>query len=292
MKNTRCIVSRTVTTAILSGFLLLQGCALDFSGDNFQRFRIFFKLTENLVAGEARSVHSWFFPSALKVKKRWVRLSGRLTAPENARLPESATVLARFEDADTGKQQSTVSIKVGVEDDGSFSASKKLKKNIAADSLMTVTIEPAGGDLAEDTSLALCVDLVGSKKDLSTIPRCLEDDDDGGGDNPQAVTLSQLQTSLFTPTCAVAGCHSAASAQAGLILAAGRTFNETVNVPSSGRPQFDIIEPGDPESSYMIKKLRGDADIAGQRMPRGGPSLSDERIAEVISWTNAGALDN
>lgn len=282
--------------AILSGLLFSQGCALDFSGDNFQRLRIFFKLTETLSEGEAQLVHSWFFPSSIKVKKRWVQISGRLSAPEEGTLPGSVTVIARFEDVETGAKQATVSIKVTVEDDGTFSARKKLKKNVSADSLMLVTIEPGDSDLAEDTALALCVDLVEAKKDLNSIPNCLENDDDdgggGGGDGAQTVTLTQLQTSLFTPTCARAGCHNAASAQAGLVLEAGRTFGETVNVPSSERPQFDIIEPGDPESSYMVKKLRGDADIDGQRMPRGGPFLSDERLAEVVSWINAGALDD
>ena len=290
MRNTRCLASWTVATTIFSGFLILQGCALDFSGDNFQRFKIFFKLTETLVQGEATLVHSWFFPNSIKVKKRWVQVSGRLSAPEEGTLPSSVTVLARFEDIDTGKQQAKVSIKVGIEEDGTFSASKKLKKNISADSLMLVTIEPGDNALEEGTALALCIDLVEKKKDLNSIPDCLESDDNG--EEPQAVTLTQLQTSLFTPTCAVAGCHSAGTARAGLVLEAGSTFGETVNVPSSQRPEFDRVEPADPEQSYIIKKLRGDADITGQRMPEGGPFLSEARIAEVISWINAGALDN
>ena len=41
---------------VFSGTMLAQGCALDFSGDNFQRLRIFFSLTEALVQGEATLV--------------------------------------------------------------------------------------------------------------------------------------------------------------------------------------------------------------------------------------------
>lgn len=288
------LASQTVAAAILSGLLLSQGCALDFSGDNFQRLRVFFRLTETLAEGEARLVHTWFFPAAIKVRKRWVRISGQLSEPEEGGLPAEVTVVARFEDIESGKQQARVSIKARIEEDGTFSARKKLKKNISADSLMMVTIEPEDGDLEEDTGLALCVDLVETKKDLNSLPDCLESGDDGGDgdDGAEAVTLTQLQTSLFTPTCAVAGCHSAATARAGLVLEAGRAFAETVNVPSSQRPELDIIEPGDPERSYMVKKLRGDADIEGERMPEGGPFLSDEQLAEVVSWINAGALDN
>ncbi|MCH7666888.1 MAG: hypothetical protein IH936_13290 [Acidobacteria bacterium] len=291
MRNSTRTAHRTAAAVIFSVLFLIQGCALDFSGDNFQRFRIFFKLTETLAEGETRLVHSWFFPSAIKVRKRWVRISGRLSEPAEGGLPAEVTVVARFEDVDSGKQQARVSIKARIEQDGTFSARKKLKKNISANSLMMVTIEPGGSDLEANTGLALCVDLVESKKDLGTIPDCLESDDNGG-DGPEAVTLTQLQTSLFTPTCAVAGCHSAATARAGLVLEAGRSFGETVNVASSQLPEFDIIEPGDPERSYMVKKLRGDDDINGERMPEGGPFLSDEVIAQVFSWINAGALDN
>ncbi len=280
--------------AVLSGTVLAQGCALDFSGDNFQRFRVFFSLTEALVQGEATLVHVWFFPTSIKVRKRWVQISGKLTTAGDEMLPSDVTVVARFEDVDTGKQQSKVSIKVRIDDDGSFSASKKLKKNISANSMMVVTIEPSDNDLPEDTELALCVDLVEKKSDVNSLPVCVEEEeeDDGGDGGDQAVTLSELQTSLFTFTCALIGCHSGATASAGLVLEAGRTFSETVNVPSSQVASFDIIEPGDPERSYMIKKLRGDADIQGLRMPRFGPFLTDEEIGQVISWVNAGALDN
>ncbi len=278
---------------VLSGTVLAQGCALDFSGNNFQRLRIFFLLTEALVQGEATLVHTWFFPTSIKVRKRWVRLSGKLTSTGDETLPSDVTVVARFEDVDTGTRQSKVSIKVRIDDDGSFSASKKLKKNISTNAMMVVTIEPSDNDLAEDTELVLCVDLVEKKSDLKSLPACVEEEDDDSGDGgDQAVTLSQLQTSLFTPTCALAACHSALSANAGLVLEAGRTFSETVNVPSSQVASFDIIEPGDPERSYMIKKLRGDADIQGLRMPRFGPFLTDEQIGQVISWVNAGAPDN
>ncbi|MFQ5526099.1 MAG: hypothetical protein ACE5GX_07520 [Thermoanaerobaculia bacterium] len=292
MKNNSRLASWTLVAVVLSSLLLVQGCALDFSGDKFQRLRVFFELTESLIGGETRLVHTWFFPSAIKVRKRWVSVSGQLSPPEGSELPDTVTVVARFEDVDTGKQQARVSIKVAIDaGEGTFSARKKLKKNISADSVMTVTVEPAGAALEEGTTLALCVDLVEVKKDLKSLPDCVDQPDEPEPE-PEAVTLTQLQTSLFTPTCAVAGCHSAGTARAGLVLEAGRTFGETVNVLSSQLPQFDIIEPGDPERSYLVKKLRGDADISGDQMPEGGPFLSEERIAEVISWVNAGALDN
>lgn len=270
--------------------IALQGCAFDFTGDNFQRLKLFFKLSQVFSPGNAEIVHTWFFPGAIKLKKFWVQVSGQLTPPDNGNLPNRVTVLARFEDVNTGKVQSRISIPVTIQDDGSFNASKKLTKNVKANSMMTVTIEPTGNALERNTELALCVDVVQKKGDLNTIPSCLESGGDGGGGG--AVALSQLQNELFSPTCAVSGCHNAASARAGLVLVAGMTFGETVNVPSSQVPGFDRIEPSDPDNSYLIKKLRGDADVDGDRMPDGGPFLSDEQINRVISWINSGAPNN
>jgi hypothetical protein len=271
--------------ALLILAVAIQGCALDFSGDHFQRLKTFFKLSQTLAQGEAALVHSWFFPAAIKVKKRWVRISGVASAPTG--LPADVTVVATFEDMDTGAQQAKVTIKVKIASDGTFSARKKLKKNVIADSLMMVTVQPDGSDLEKDTELTLCVDLVEKKGDLKKIADCAE-----GGGNGGPATLTELQNDIFTPSCDSFGCHNADSARAGLILVAGMSFEQLVNVPSTQMSQFDRVEPGDPENSYLVKKLRGDGDISGGRMPEGGPFLSDAQIARVISWINAGAQNN
>ncbi|MCH7666122.1 MAG: hypothetical protein IH936_09390 [Acidobacteria bacterium] len=277
-----------VVVALLAVAVLSQGCALLFSGDDFQRLKIFFKLTEALAQGEATLVHTWFFPAKVGVKKRWVEVSGRATAPEGGALPANVIVVVRFEDLASEKKLQTVILKLKIGGDGAFSAKKKIKKDVAADSLMIVTVKPAGSDLEIGTELTLCVDLAASKGDLKKLPACV-----AGGGNSGPATLTELQTDIFTPTCDRFGCHNADSARAGLVLAAGMSFAELVNEPSSQRPEFDRVEPGDPESSYLVKKLRGDADITGDRMPEGGAAfLTDAQIARVISWINDGAEDN
>ena len=276
-----------VVGALLAAAVLSQGCALVFTGDDFQRLKTFFKLTEALAQGEATLVHTWFFPAKVGVKKRWVEVSGRATAPEGGTLPARATVVARFEDLDSGKKLQTVTLKLKIAGDGSFSAKKKIKKDISADALMMVTIMPVGNDFEVGTELTLCVDLAASKGDLNKIPACA-----AGGGNIGPATLTELQTDIFTPSCDQFGCHNADSARAGLVLTAGMSFAELVNEPSSQRPELDRVEPGDPESSYLVKKLRGDADITGRRMPDGGPFLTDAQLARVISWINDGAEDN
>lgn len=109
----------------------------------------------------------------------------------------------------------------------------------------------------------------------------------GGG---TALPFSRIQAEIFTPTCAKAGCHAAGSGEGGLMLEAGRSHGEIVGRPSTQRPSLDRIEPGDPERSYLIKKLRGDADITGARMPLDRPGgLPQEQIDGILAWVRAGA---
>lgn len=187
----------------------------------------------------------------------------------------------------SGKKLQTVTLKVKIAANGTFSSKKKIKKDIVADSMMLVTVQPVGTDLVAGTGLTLCVDLAASKGDLGKIPDCA----DGGAQG--TATLSELQRDILTPRCVNFGCHNVDSGSAGLVLEAGRSYVELVNEPSSQRSQFDRVEPGDPESSYIVKKLRGDSDIGGDRMPADGPPyLTDAQIARVISWINDGAPDN
>jgi hypothetical protein len=108
-----------------------------------------------------------------------------------------------------------------------------------------------------------------------------------------AFTFAQIQGQIFTPTCAKAGCHAAGSASGGLILAAGMSYAGIVGRPSQEQPQLEYIHPGQPEMSYLLKKVRGDADITGGHMPLDGPPfLSPQQIAGLTAWIQAGAPNN
>lgn len=116
---------------------------------------------------------------------------------------------------------------------------------------------------------------------------------DGGVTNPPpTATLSSLQTSIFTPRCAVSGCHVGAGAPEGMDLSAGLTYGNVVNVASGELPQFLRVEPGDPVNSYLYMKITGDARIFGARMPFGGPYLSPGEIEAVADWILAGAAND
>jgi hypothetical protein len=52
------------------------------------------------------------------------------------------------------------------------------------------------------------------------------------------------------------------------------------------------VNPGDPESSYIVWKIEGRSGIVGARMPLGLAPLSDEQIAAIRGWIADGAQDN
>lgn len=113
----------------------------------------------------------------------------------------------------------------------------------------------------------------------------------GGGGGSATVTLSMLQTQVFSARCT--SCHGGPGGQEGLNLAAGSAHGSLVNVASAQKPGAIRVIPGDPDNSYLVQKLRGDAGIVGLRMPRNGPPfLSDDQINLVRQWIQQGAPNN
>ncbi len=103
-------------------------------------------------------------------------------------------------------------------------------------------------------------------------------------------TLSDVQADVFDASCAFSTCHAAPGAS-GLVLEPGRAHGALVDVESADAPGRTLVVPGDPEGSYLVAKLRGDADLVGDPMPDGAP-LDDGRLQLVIDWIAAGAADD
>lgn len=116
--------------------------------------------------------------------------------------------------------------------------------------------------------------------------------DAGGGGDPidQTATFTRVQNEVFTPSCGVIGCHDplGQSSSAQLILTAGRAYAQTVNQPSTEMPNLMRIRPNDVTNSYLYRKITG-AGITGERMPLGGPPLSDAQIQLIRNWIRRGA---
>jgi hypothetical protein len=72
---------------------------------------------------------------------------------------------------------------------------------------------------------------------------------------------------------------------------AANSFAALVNVASL-QVNLDRVEPGDPDNSYLIRKLEGAAGIVGTRMPQGGPFLDQATVDMIRQWISDGALNN
>jgi len=92
-----------------------------------------------------------------------------------------------------------------------------------------------------------------------------------------APTLTQLQTTIFTPLCT--GCHGVGG-DAGMNLTAGSAYSNLVNVPATTRSGLRVV-PGNPGASALVAQLAG-----------GHRNVSAANQALISAWISAGALNN
>jgi len=104
-------------------------------------------------------------------------------------------------------------------------------------------------------------------------------------------TLQAVQVSVFTPRCAVSGCH-VSGAPFGLDLSSGLTAGNTIGVMSSELPGFARVTPFDATNSYLYMKVSGDPRLLGDPMPAPpNPLLTSQQLQLVEDWINAGAIE-
>ena len=99
-------------------------------------------------------------------------------------------------------------------------------------------------------------------------------------------TLSSIQALVFDPRCI--DHHGDHAVEAGLDLRDGMSHAALVNVPST-QAGLDLVVPGDAENSYLVHKIEGRASIVRDRMPPLGDPLTEEEIAAIRDWIDAGA---
>ena len=121
---------------------------------------------------------------------------------------------------------------------------------------------------------AACVDTRGTRSVVQTGP----------------TTLQAVQTTIFTPRCAMSGCH-VAGGPFGLDLSNGLTAGNTIGVASAELPGYARVTPFDATNSYLYMKISGDARMLGDPMPAQGPLLTAQQLQTVADWINAGALE-
>lgn len=103
-------------------------------------------------------------------------------------------------------------------------------------------------------------------------------------------TLDEIQAAVFTPSCA--GCHSATGNTGGItnldLSNADASLMSLVNVPSEQDANFVRVLPGEPDNSYIVQKMQGNASAGGVMPPSG--MLGTAEIDAVRLWISNGAL--
>jgi hypothetical protein len=112
-------------------------------------------------------------------------------------------------------------------------------------------------------------------------------------------TGDAIQKRVFAGSCALSkSCHGGLAPQEKLGLdSLDDVFEHAVGKRSKQRPELSLIEPGKPEQSYLVHKLRNldlaatatDGDEATQMPPPPGAPLCESKIQAVEAWITAGA---
>lgn len=87
---------------------------------------------------------------------------------------------------------------------------------------------------------------------------------------------------IFSGACV--NCHGRNRPAAGLSLEDDVFVDELVGVASLVSPEYDLVVPGVPDSSYLVMKVTDDDRIVGSRMPIAGAPLSEEEISAIEVW--------
>jgi mono/diheme cytochrome c family protein len=117
------------------------------------------------------------------------------------------------------------------------------------------------------------------------------DPDGGNGGSPERLTT--ITETIFVPKCATSACHAGhppAAAPGSYELE--WIWGDIVDVPSQQLAGMDVVEPFEPESSYLVYKLRGTAGMIGGNaspMPIGDLLLTEAEIQAVEAWIRNGA---
>jgi hypothetical protein len=139
----------------------------------------------------------------------------------------------------------------------------------------------AGADATADAPTDAVVDVVAKDESAPPLQPMLSNPPSCPGDPITATDIAAI-TSV---TCAGAMCHNWGTAQ--LVKSAW------VNKPSSQTTLIPLVKPTEPNASYVLYKLLGQAKSAGgsgNRMPANRPALSNADYCKFHDWVQGGAM--
>ena len=127
---------------------------------------------------------------------------------------------------------------------------------------------------------------------IPPIPECV--DHDPGVAPVLPPTLANVNAAVFEASCTFSACHGVSQA-AGLDLHAPNLLAELLDHEVLGNPGMALVEPGDPDNSWLYQVLSSCAPDNGSggvasHMPLNAPVLlGDTTVALVREWIAAGA---
>ncbi|MDQ5857407.1 MAG: hypothetical protein M3542_03915 [Acidobacteriota bacterium] len=106
----------------------------------------------------------------------------------------------------------------------------------------------------------------------------------------ELATFTRVQREVFTPKCALSGCHfgPSSAAQEGLVLTESVAYDTIVMVRSNQNTSLFRVAPFDPANSYLVRKITPGSIIVNDRMPQTG-ELTDAERRLVTDWVARGA---
>lgn len=107
-------------------------------------------------------------------------------------------------------------------------------------------------------------------------------------------TYHDIQDNIFDKSCANSACHAPPANSADLNLSYGQSYQDLVDRiprnPAAAAAGMKLIDPGNPENSFLLTKLMGseNPDFGG-RMPFGMGPIHKGKIDAIRTWIAAGA---
>ena len=104
-----------------------------------------------------------------------------------------------------------------------------------------------------------------------------------GGDDGPAPTWENVRDTVLVPSCGFSSCH-APPGSAGFGVDDATAAEDFIDAPAFQDPTIPLVDPGNPDGSYLLMKLEGTGDIDGDPMPPPEGGMDAARIQLVRDW--------
>ncbi len=115
----------------------------------------------------------------------------------------------------------------------------------------------------------------------------------GQRDEVDNSTYHDIQDYVFDKSCANSVCHAAPANAANLNLTYGLSYEDLVGRtpqnPAAAAAGMKLVDPGNPDNSFLLTKLVGPPPEQGTRMPFNAGPIHEGKIEAIRTWIAAGA---